>query len=156
MGDMNIDLLKSNEHGKTNDYVNTIISNGFLPHITKPTRIATINVTMPPNTTKTSATLIDHIYSNIINSKQISGIIITDVADHFATIHAVSSKKSAPPVHFNNHVRSFSEKNIITFKAYLNATCFDEITDINCPCRAYDKFMKLYSDAYNSAFPLRV
>ena len=52
MGDFNIDLLKVNIHAKTNEFVNDVISHGFLPKITRPTRI-----------TPHSATLIDHIYS---------------------------------------------------------------------------------------------
>ena len=55
MGDFNIDLLKVNLDAKTNEFVNDVISQGFLPTITRPTRI-----------TPHSATLIDHIglYSN--------------------------------------------------------------------------------------------
>ena len=51
MGDFNIDLLKANIHAKTKEFVNDVISQGFLPKITRPTRI-----------TPHSATLIDHIY----------------------------------------------------------------------------------------------
>ena len=53
MGDFNIDLLKYNLHNKTNDFVDSIFGKGFLPQILKPTRI-----------TQSTATLIDHIYSN--------------------------------------------------------------------------------------------
>jgi hypothetical protein len=73
MGDVNIDLLKFGTHGKTNDYVDGIFSHGYLPIILKPTRIS-----------NSSATLIDHIYSNNTNIDSIhSGIILTDVADTF-------------------------------------------------------------------------
>ena len=68
MGDFNIDLLKVNLHAKTNEFVNDVISQGFLPEITRPTRI-----------TPHSATLIDHIYSNDnmpTSQNDISGIII--------------------------------------------------------------------------------
>ena len=34
-GDCNIDLLKFNEHPKTNDFLSTIISHGFLPSVTR-------------------------------------------------------------------------------------------------------------------------
>ncbi len=75
MGDFNIDLLKVNIHAKTNEFANDVISQGFLPKITRPTRIR-------PH----SATLIDHrpIYSNEnrpTSQNSTSGIIITDVAD---------------------------------------------------------------------------
>ena len=49
-------------------------SHGFIPVIYKPTRIIT-----------SSATLIDHMYSNIITLSHYSGIIINHVIDHFGT-----------------------------------------------------------------------
>ena len=55
MGDMNINLLKYDTHSKTNDYLNNLFSHGFLPLITKPTRV-----------TPVTASLIDHIYTNNI------------------------------------------------------------------------------------------
>ena len=51
MGDMNIDLLKYSQHSKTGTYLENTFTQGFLPLITKPTRISSH-----------SATLIDHIY----------------------------------------------------------------------------------------------
>ena len=83
MGDMNIDLLKFESHHKTEDYLEDIFCNGFLPVIVKPTRISA-----------SSATLIDHIYTNNITNPSHSGIIITDVADHFGVFHINNSKSS--------------------------------------------------------------
>ncbi len=71
---MNINLLNFETHAKTNDYLDGIFSHGFLPVISRPTRISA-----------SSATLLDHMYTNDIISSYQSGIIITDVADHFAT-----------------------------------------------------------------------
>ena len=39
MGDMNIDLLKFEVHMRTDDYLNNLFSHGFLPVISKPTRV---------------------------------------------------------------------------------------------------------------------
>ena len=57
MGDENVDLLKFQTHVKTNNYIDGIFSHGFLPIISKPTRVTT-----------SSATLIDHMYTNLITS----------------------------------------------------------------------------------------
>ena len=65
MGDMNINLLKYDTHSKTNDYLNNLFSHGFLPLITKPTRV-----------TPVTASLIDHIYTNNILHPGSSGIIL--------------------------------------------------------------------------------
>ena len=82
MGDFNIDLLKFQRHDNTKHFIESMLRTGHLPVITKPTRI-----------TDHSATLLDHIYSNSISINYQSGIIITDVADHFGTFY-VSRKKS--------------------------------------------------------------
>ena len=50
MRDFNMDLLKFRTHEKTNDLLELMIVKGYLPLITKPTRV-----------TDHSATLIDHI-----------------------------------------------------------------------------------------------
>ena len=49
--DQNVDYIKIDQHKNTQDLLDTFITNGFLPTITKPTRI-----------THASATLIDNIY----------------------------------------------------------------------------------------------
>ena len=87
LGDINIDLLKYNIHTPTEDYVDMVFSNNFLPLITKPTRI-----------TDHSKTLIDHIYMNTQNDLGIviTGILKFDISDHlpvFCTVN-VSPKRN--------------------------------------------------------------
>jgi hypothetical protein len=67
-----------------------------LPAITKPTRI-----------TISSATLIEQIYTNNVSIMANSGIIITDVADHFATFHMsdINNKNKTNPINKNIIVR---------------------------------------------------
>ena len=52
-GDFNIDLLKYHQHAQCRNFADQLFSYGLYPLITKPTRI-----------TKTSASLIDNIYTN--------------------------------------------------------------------------------------------
>ena len=73
MGDFNIDLLQYESHSNTNDFLNSMISNSFLPYILQPTRV-----------TEHSSTVIDNILSNITDFKTSSGNITSLVADHFA------------------------------------------------------------------------
>ena len=82
MGDFNIDLLKSRTHEKTNVLLELMIGKCYSPLITKPTRV-----------TDHSATLIDHIYTNAINPNYDSGIILTNVADHFGIFMQVGKKR---------------------------------------------------------------
>ena len=71
LGDMNIDFLKCHTHPETDDYINMIFTHGFLPIITKATRI-----------TDHSATLIDHIYTNANLETVTAGIALFDISDH--------------------------------------------------------------------------
>ena len=49
--DHNMDLLKSHEHRRTQQFLDVLLNNDLIPTITRPTRI-----------TKTSATLIDDVF----------------------------------------------------------------------------------------------
>ena len=70
-GDFNINLLNYNDHQPTNDFLDSLASNSFIPHILHPTRI-----------TSHSKTLIDKIFSNYITHEIISGNITANISDH--------------------------------------------------------------------------
>ena len=72
-GDFNINLLSINSNSHFAYYFDSVISPGFFPKITLPTRIQ-----------DNSNTLIDQIWSNNLeaNIKSKSGIIINDISDH--------------------------------------------------------------------------
>ena len=53
LGDFNINLLNSDTHSNTSDFIDMMFSTSFLPLINRPTRIS-----------DNSATLIDNIYTN--------------------------------------------------------------------------------------------
>ncbi len=143
MGDMNIDLLKFQAHMKTNEYLDNIISRGFLPVITKPTRICT-----------SSATLIDHIYTNDITSSFLSGIVLSDLADHFGTFFSIASM---PKVHskITHKFRCISNTNIVNFKENLGAIDLSYISNIQCANLAYNEFIKMYQTEFDKSFPMR-
>ena len=56
LGDFNVDLIKYEQHKATNEFLDSLSSNMFLPHIVQPTRI-----------TSHSKTVIDNIFSNYIS-----------------------------------------------------------------------------------------
>ena len=72
--DFNIDLVKFDLNNNTNEYLSTVLKNGFIPTILLPTRV-----------TNHACTLIDHIhYLSRNNRIQIaSGNFMTDMSDHF-------------------------------------------------------------------------
>ena len=73
--DQNFDYLKIDHHKNTEDLLNTFMSNGLIPKITKPTRI-----------THTSATLTIYVSSNT-NSKIQYTILCYDISDHMILFH---------------------------------------------------------------------
>jgi hypothetical protein len=143
IGDINIDLLKFETHPKTETYLDNIFCNGYLPVIVKPTRI-----------TASSATLIDHIYTNNITSRSHSGIIITDVADHFGIFHIVSTKSAQHKISVSQN-RLFSANNINLFKTNLDQADFRDVLESTCPDESYNNFLRVYLNIFDKCFPLR-
>ena len=73
LGDFNINLLSSDS--SVSAYNNTLTSNSFFHIISQPTRVI-----------KSSATLIDHILTNSLNSNSTPGVVRYDICDHFLYI----------------------------------------------------------------------
>ena len=70
--DQNFNYINTNVHANSLQLLNTFITAGFIPTITKPTRI-----------THTTSTLIDNIYIRSNNHHNLtSGIINTHISDH--------------------------------------------------------------------------
>ena len=85
-GYLNIHLFIFGIHEKTNGYINVIFSNGYMAIILQPIRLPF-----------SSATLINHIYTNDILSKSTSDIAVTDVVDHSVAFLVVSDKSADSP-----------------------------------------------------------
>ena len=81
LGDININFLNYNTSNLTSDYPDMLLNLGLMPIITKPTRI-----------TDHSATLIDHIYTNIPERVLKSGICLADISDHLPVFCTIKSK----------------------------------------------------------------
>ncbi len=142
-GDFNIDMLKFQNHPKTHSFVEEIFTLGLTPLITRPTRVTTH-----------SATLIDHIYTNLNYLNTTSGIIISDIADHFgifALLYKQPQKQETRSVTF----RSFKPERVCHFNELLANTDFSQISEIPCANQAYDTFLKIYREIYDRAFPLK-
>jgi hypothetical protein len=145
MGDMNIDILKLNTHAKTQEYIDNIFSHGFIPLITKPTRVAAH-----------TATLIDHLYYNRHNKKTSSGVLITDLADHFGVFSIIKAINKTRHMRKNTYYRSFNDANKTTFMELLQDNDFRSVLEINDVELAYEQFMQIYMEAYNLAFPKKI
>ena len=71
LGDFNVNLLNCNEHNQTNEFLDSLASNSFMPLILQPTRI-----------TSHSNTLADEMFSNVIDPDMIFGNLTATISDH--------------------------------------------------------------------------
>ena len=69
-GDYNIDLLKMTSIQMHEDYFDNILSAGYIPTITLPTRLSE------------NSTLIDNIFTNNVSNQITAGILDTHISDH--------------------------------------------------------------------------
>jgi len=114
-GDYNLDLIKSDSHAPTEEFVNLLASHSFLPTIHFPTRI-----------TATTASLIDNVFVNSILLNFDTGIIYSDISDHLPIllhVNIVIKKKSCIPV----IKRMYSLQLIENFKVSLADTNWNDI-----------------------------
>ena len=99
MGDFNLNLLNIDSHPGTDEFLNTMGSYLFNPHILKPTRI-----------THHSATLIDNIFFNSVSHHTVSGNIVYDLTDHLPNF-LIINKFTTLPKGFKLFKRDYSNFN---------------------------------------------
>ena len=137
----NIGLLDC-EKPQISDFVNQMFNNRFAFLINKSTRILQNN-----------ATLLDHIWSNLLVSMKINyGILTHCISDHLPVIMCTSISKI-----FHQNVqqcRHFSDQNVNLFSKALSES---DITPILCdtdPNSSYQKLQKLYMNKFENFFLL--
>ena len=109
-GDFNINLLDFDKSKKVQNFVNLMFRFGMIPTINKPTRV-----------TRNTLTAIDHIITNsIMHTGFKSGIIKTDISDHFPILFCykhIAEKEDANKAFI--YKCRFSDQSIATFKIRL-------------------------------------
>ena len=142
LGDFNINLINSQTHSLTNDFLTTLIQHTFYPTINKPTRI-----------TRTSASLIDNIFTSHHPNNSLNGIVITDISDHYPVFHITDIT--------NNHktrytrTRRINKLNKDSFNIKLKDQDWDYIYNDPDTDNAYNNFASTYSKLYNDSFPYK-
>ena len=99
LGDFSIDLLNYNDHQPTNECLDALASNSFLPYILKPIRL-----------TSHPKTLIVNVFCNVISYELTSGNITPTISDHlpqFLFVPIVFSNPSCQKL--NIYERDWSE-----------------------------------------------
>lgn len=149
-GDFNLDLLKYQENHNTNDFLNLILSNSYIPKITLPTRL-----------THRQGTLIDNFLVKISDdySQTYSGIILNNISDHlpYFTILAYLKYKKKPDKYIK--VNNVTVSNMQNFKEDLSSqeisNCFSNILE-NDPNASYEKFNNIISTLMAKHFPIKI
>ena len=128
-----------------NHFVNTLPQNNILPLINSPTRI-----------TESSETLIDNIFTNKFNNVKIdSGIIKTDISDHFP-IFIVSNdcdNEIQEDKYKTIFKREFNNTSIIEFRNLLLQVDWQLLKKCKDADSAYDLFLRFFQNQYQKAFP---
>jgi len=87
-GDFNIDLLKFSENTSVNNFLDCIISHGYVPKITQPTRL-----------TQRKGTLIDNFFMKFGDSSFMTtaGILLSSISDHLPYFICLENFSSSKP-----------------------------------------------------------
>ena len=144
MGDYNINLIQYENHPQTLRYLDTLLTNNFMPHITLPSRI-----------TNTSSTLIDHIHSNSKQGSFISGIIYSCISDHMPIFNiGHTSKVGKPSKKEKIQIRKFGPRNKTLFKDKLGEKDWSNVINDNNPRTAFKTFSDTINSDFEECFPL--
>ena len=142
MGDYNINLLNSDKHNPTSDFVELMHSYSFLSLINRPTRI-----------TSTSATLIGDIlvnYSDLQNSFQC--ILVTDISDHLPVVFIDRNSETSSSEGYIWR-RNVCQRNRQAFFNAISSFDWDEIYEETDMQTAYSLFHSKFLRLYNIHFP---
>ena len=118
MGDFNVDLMKTDTHGPTADFLGEFTSAGFYPLVSLPTRI-----------TETTATLIDNIWTNNLVAKIGSGLITVRISDHLPVFAFVGGRRETREGQgeLGGRRRLVNAGRIARFGEMLEGWSFDEV-----------------------------
>ncbi len=141
-GDLNLDLLKHSENKFISEYIETLFSFGFLQLVLKPTRISNM-----------SATLIDHVISNVLTAECKTVILCNPISDHFPILHAHKTNKSNS-IPKTIESRNFSEPNLMAFRTALTNYNWQHILEKDCAQEAFDRFSDNFQQIFDLYFPL--
>ena len=140
-GDLNIDILESNDRGDR--LMNILNSFNFYPLITVPTRV-----------TDNSSKCIDHMWYNSFNVNH-SGCFMTDISDHYTVYTSLkfSCDKNFVRIKFRDHSKKQLDLLKINFENVVN-TYFNSRNgiDVNESCRL---FIELFWSCYNKCCPVK-
>ena len=139
-GDFNIDLLKFEVNNETKVFIDTMYSMGLFPLITRPSRL-----------TEFTSTLIDNIFSNIVNFRHYSGLFVTDITDHLP-VFVISNINGVKTLNLKKKykvIRKISSESLDKFKEDLSKESWASVYSANSVDLAYDTFINIFIGLYD-------
>ena len=144
LGDFNINLLNSDTHALSAEFLNIMYSSGLYPVISKPTRI-----------TASSATLMDNFFCNFGDTGQLfNGILLSDISDHLSIFSIASCVVNTTGSNIIKK-RFFSERNVNKFINELENTNWSVVREQNDCQDAFTLFYSKFKEIYDSCFPCK-
>ena len=145
VGDTNVDLIQHDTNTHTQNYFNCMSQHGFIPVISRPTRI-----------TDHSMTLIDHVFTNSLSNFLKSGILKDHFADHLGVFINISLNNLISPQSNGNYFfTDFSEANATKFEDLVNKANWQTVADATNANDKYNVFLEMYEKCYTTAFPTK-
>ena len=145
VGDLNINSLDYSRNTHVRDFFNFVFQNVVFPVINRPTRV-----------TKSSAAIIDHIVtSTLIDSHIQSGIIKTDISDHFAVFSLLKTDLEQTNIKKTIIKRDINEDSTKYLKTIFNSTDWELLTQTSSTNDSYNMFLESFIKIYDQAFPER-
>ena len=144
MGDFNLNILKHHENHNCSYFLNLMLSKSYIPLIRKPTRMS-----------DAASTLIDNIFINNFPSLITSGILVSDISDHYPTYALFSSFIDNDTIRPQcaNYIRVMSETNLNKLREELRSINWSPVynqTDVQI---SYDHFINIFTTTLNSTIP---
>ena len=127
--------MNYNEHNQTNEFLDSLASNSFIPLILQPTRI-----------TSHSNTLIDNVFSNVIDPGITSGNLTATISDHLPQFAIIPNMFGNIPGNKSNIMKGTGPNLIKRILLYFSVDWENllKINELNA-----DNSTKIYLDKIN-------
>ena len=151
VGDFNYDLLKIKENIHINNFFDTLLSNGFIPKITLPTRI-----------THQSKTLIDNCFVRLLHGSQttISKVLLSNISDHQPYLVSFNYLLNSESIQQYIRLQTWSAQAVVnlkhTLKDIFSTNEFLQSSIIQDPNERYNLFHNLLHSAITQHLPTKL
>ena len=145
LGDYNVDLLKTDSHKDSADFLDMLFSHGFIPLINRPTRI-----------TEQTATIIDNIYTNNlnVNDQNLQGILSPNVSDHEAVFHLIDLKLNKKSSDMTHLIRRMNDKSYALYINRISQFDWERVKQYTTCQSAFTFFSTSLKRIFDECFPV--